>query len=502
MATKAPLASLYAEGEEEQGLVDEIKGSYAKLREALDARQNQLFDPVLLAMAQGFLAPTKTGSFGESLGNVAAMVGPAQEAQNKREQEIASMRMEIAQRELAQRQAARGDAMFRSMLGGAQPSGLPAAGAPAEAPAEGQPPSARPAGMRLINSQDIARLAAMPGMEGKAKILSDMVSMNRNRFDVAMNGIVFDKDTGQYLNLAIPGQKQEPFTTPYGRFDMTPYEYDQFKRAESEGRGKEWLDEFRGVKKPAPGAPAAPGRPTVEQQAAQAEGAKTTAVKQAESRQARTDAAISAGTDVTGRLAQYSTLRAIASRPDANQIFGILNRPDVASAVLNLIQEGVRGNNQTIQAGAIEDSLRNVGLPQEQIDRYRVALSTMATIQLQQAKLAAGQGSVSNFERDLFASASISSKDTPGTILAKVSMLEERAKFDRQVAAALRNSNMSADEFVESDRYQSLVDNYLQKVANIASNIGNRPAKRTTQGGQRGAAGAAGQQLRQELGIR
>ena len=40
-----------------------------RANDAFEERQNRLIDPVYLAMAQGFLAPTKTGSFGESLGN-------------------------------------------------------------------------------------------------------------------------------------------------------------------------------------------------------------------------------------------------------------------------------------------------------------------------------------------------------------------------------------------------------------------------------------------------
>ena len=50
-----------------------------KLNESLDLRKNRTFDPMLLAAAQGFLAPTKTGSFMESLGRVAGAVGEAQE---------------------------------------------------------------------------------------------------------------------------------------------------------------------------------------------------------------------------------------------------------------------------------------------------------------------------------------------------------------------------------------------------------------------------------------
>jgi hypothetical protein len=514
---KAPLGSLLAEGPEEQALVDEIKGTYAKLRESLDARQNQLFDPVLLAMAQGFLAPTKTGSFGEALGNVAAQVGPAQQAEEKRAQEVATMKMELAQRELAQRQATRGEAMFREMLprAGGQP-GAAAPGAPATPATPAAPGAPATQQMRPITSADIARLASQPGMEGKAKILSDMIKSDRERFSISMNGIVFDKDTQQYLNLEIPGQKQEPFDTRYGRFNMTPYEYSQYKQAEAAGKGKEWIDSFRGVT-PAPsaapsGAPAAPGtapaapsakpsvRPTVGEQAALDKAALVKAEEGAKSEVQRTQNIIDQGSDVTGRLASYATLRSIASRPDSKQIFGILNRPEVSSAIFNLVQEGIKSPGQSsIQVGALEDSLRNIGLPQDQIDRYRFALSTMANIQLQQAKLAAGQGSVSNFERELFASASISPKDPPGTILAKVSMLEARANFDRKRAAALRRTKMDADEFVDTPENQRLVNEYLAEVTNIASNMGVRQTPAATQRPATGNYGPAVELLREEL---
>jgi hypothetical protein len=66
------------------------------LNQSLDTRKNRLFDPTMLAMAQGFLTPGQTGSFGESLGNVAKNVGVAQEAESKREQEIAQQRLAVA----------------------------------------------------------------------------------------------------------------------------------------------------------------------------------------------------------------------------------------------------------------------------------------------------------------------------------------------------------------------------------------------------------------------
>ena len=102
----------YAETEEEQAKLQELQSARQKLQEALEGR-NRLFDPVLLAMAQGFLSPTPTGKFGESLANVAKAVAPAQEAEEKRGREIAQMRAELAAMELGQRQ----EAQKRSLMG-------------------------------------------------------------------------------------------------------------------------------------------------------------------------------------------------------------------------------------------------------------------------------------------------------------------------------------------------------------------------------------------------
>jgi hypothetical protein len=285
---------------------------------------------------------------------------------------------------------------------------------------------------------------------------------------------------------------------------MTPYEYSQYKMAEAAGEGKEWIDKFRGVTPSAtPATPAKPAvRQTVAETAAEAKGAETKATETAKDVVANTREAINAGKDVTGRLASYSALRSIASRPDAKEIFGIFNRPDFGTALLNLVQEGVQSpGTTTIRAGALEDTLRNIGLPQEQIDRYRFGLSVMANIQLQQAKLAAGQGAISNFERDLFASATLSPKDNPGTILAKLSMLEARANYDKQRAAALRNSKMDAEDFMDTPQGQKMSQDYLNQISRIASNMGVRAPTGPAQRPAAGNAGPAAAQLREELGL-
>ena len=97
----SPLSKTYAGYDPDQV----ISGAYDMLSKSLDNRTQkpkQMFDPTLMAMAQGFLSPTKTGSFGESLGFAAGKVSEAEaqkqsqwEAEQKRIQDNAMMRLSL-----------------------------------------------------------------------------------------------------------------------------------------------------------------------------------------------------------------------------------------------------------------------------------------------------------------------------------------------------------------------------------------------------------------------
>ena len=152
MAVKEPNLTNALGSEALQKYLDAQK--YAN--EVLEERNNRLFDPTMLAMAQGFLAPTKTGGFGESIGNVAAAVGPAQAAEEKRTMDMAKMRLEMAQQGLQtsmqttkaqqnaelMRKIANGEPLFTPPA--AQAPQVQPAPAPAPAPQAGALPSAAP----------------------------------------------------------------------------------------------------------------------------------------------------------------------------------------------------------------------------------------------------------------------------------------------------------------------------------------------------------------------
>lgn len=73
----------------------DVDAARETMRLALENRKGRI-DPSMLALAQGFLAPTRTGSFGESLGTAAGAYGRAQEGEENRQAQLAKMRYELA----------------------------------------------------------------------------------------------------------------------------------------------------------------------------------------------------------------------------------------------------------------------------------------------------------------------------------------------------------------------------------------------------------------------
>jgi len=508
--SKSGLANLpvsyFGQSTEEQTKIEDLQRIQQELRDALQNRQ-QLFDPVLLAMAQGFLAPTRTGSFGESLANVAEKVGPAQATAEKQRLERLGMERELAAADLALTQAAEMDKRILPKLTGATPPkpaepGKPAepaaepavqVGAPqaprAEPKAEVLPPSAQKTGLNSLTDQDLVMMSRNPRYAQTAEFIRKLREDERQ--DLAfVDGVLLRKSNGQVI-ADLRQDKPDVFPTHMGDMRMTPRQFARYEKALSEG-GKDAADKFlTGL-----------GLRTVAQQAAAAKGEETSATETAKAEVGRTQQAIEQG-DVTSRMSQYRLLQTIASGKDASQIFGILNRPTVGAAITRLVNDGIRADSKTIQLGSLADALRNVGLEQETINKYELALNTMANIQLQMAKLAQGQGSISNFERELFALAAISPQDNPATILRKVQLLQARAEFDRDLGRVIRKSKKSLDAFKDEneDQYNSMVQSYLDRVSQIAQSV-NIPLPKPGAPRQPGAAPTtAGQDIRRRIGV-
>ena len=259
MATQAPL-STYVTTPEGEERVKAYRDAQANLRQALDSRQNQLFDPTLLAISQALGSPTKTGSFGEVLGNVAGAVGTAQEAEMKRSREIAGMKLELAKNELQSHQLGEGQKLARDILSGKRPQAPQAAKPPEgiQSPEDAilaQTPGARPAetsqpstggGLNHITGEHLAALA-MSGQRELADVLAKGVSMDRERFKFA-DGVIVDLGAqgGPRMIADLRVSKQEPTEIVVRgqslNVNMNQNEQRDFLAASAQGKGDEYYD--------------------------------------------------------------------------------------------------------------------------------------------------------------------------------------------------------------------------------------------------------------------
>ena len=97
--------ALGANSEEYKAARQEVEDAKKAMIDALTARRTGP-DPSMMALAQGFLAPTRTGSFGESLGSAVAGYSKAQLEEDARLREAARMRYELARAGLTDEEAA------------------------------------------------------------------------------------------------------------------------------------------------------------------------------------------------------------------------------------------------------------------------------------------------------------------------------------------------------------------------------------------------------------
>lgn len=84
-----------SETEAYKAAMAEVTAAREAMKAALENRKGRV-DPTMLALAQGFLAPTRTGSFGESLGTAVGSYQQAQAREESRAAELAKMRLELA----------------------------------------------------------------------------------------------------------------------------------------------------------------------------------------------------------------------------------------------------------------------------------------------------------------------------------------------------------------------------------------------------------------------
>jgi hypothetical protein len=253
--------------QEKKDAEEALTRQMAILRQSYGVRSNMPFDTSLMAAASGFLKPTKTGSFGESLGSAAEAYATDYDKALLRKQQAAKQDLELLQAEEAIKSKNR---QYQQLLelsgydpskattltggpsvssgapsGGTAPSSGPAGAPSTEAPSQGaMPPAQR--GMKQITEEDILRGQVIGGKE-QAGLLTDLAKMQRDRY-IVVDGNLYDKVIDDFVKKAPPNQKpgKYDFGEAAGVRETTPDVYNRYRQILEKGTQEDLWNFYKG----------------------------------------------------------------------------------------------------------------------------------------------------------------------------------------------------------------------------------------------------------------
>lgn len=459
-----------------------------QMRQSLDARKNRLFDPVLMQAAAGFLKPTKTGSFGESLGYAAENAGVASEREMAREAENQKLEMELASKEMELRQQLGGDQLIRQLTNGAKPVGQQvamASASPGAAPSA--PGSAAPAGQPPV--QQLLAQAA----QGRIKI-TDEILLLANRVapkllptlqEMRKSQTEEDKSIIEQRKVDIDERRlgqEKRSVIPRGL--RTTREMNQAEFAEYQAELKKYLstgdeqalltyydskgylepEQVRGRVIPKAGEPPiAIGRPKTESELkAEASGSESTATERAKAAE---------------KLASRLGLQAEAAFENSNiandmigyannnpAVFQLMNQPGLANSISRAVTQGVNAGNF------------NISLPADVILQYKLGGNDLTALQLFMQKSAQlqsrgrqlnrtpGEGSTSDYETRLLGGIYALPSDSQRAIILKSDALKMQGLFDEERFKLWnqksKQSGYTYNDFLVDDDYKKIKTDY------------------------------------------
>jgi len=461
-----------------------------RLEATLDARKNRMFDPSMMSMAAGFLAPTQTGGFGESLGKALGNYGTAQQAQAKEEQDLAQQGvalagqgMQFTRQKLQAREREKALAGLEPPTGGLSgaPSVAPSVG-PLSAPAaggalsvagsppaggltaaEGTPPTTPPsvslpaddmgAAFKAFYKEQMKALQYEPGSQADIDELiqkrwKERIATSQGGSTNIVTGEKYPFPTGNMVDVSVKG-KEGTWSVPQDVAIQMSYalnkgdekRYNELVRINIEGR-KSKEEQARENKK----------QETLSESDTKAE---TTAREDFQTK----------NLDAQNVINNMNSFRTFADDPNAKNMTGILANTKISSAIAALVKSGVGANDFRIGIPAIEDVMRNADLPPDQQAKYRSFLMLATQMQLDKERML--KGSTSDREREILANASIGPGDTPKAIRMKADLLTTAAKFQKQMYREWKSSKMNATDFRDSDRFEELNSQHQDNLSAI-----------------------------------
>jgi len=486
------------------------------LKSSRDQRMGLPFDPTLMAAASGFLKPTKTGSFGESLGYASELAANAAEKEYARKMAEAKLDLELGEKALAlQTKGLESEDLLRmSGMGGAAPRapGAPTqvaaapgaprtdagpAGGPVGGPVGGPAaPAAATAGapsvgmtgapnrMPRITDEDITRAYAISKEHGDR--IANIAKMQRE--DVKeIGGRPYSTSRQEFLT----GDPLKPVEHDFGRF-IGPKKTTQGKVIEHERVRQEAIDKgdpeiefnwFRrqgwleGPIKPtktdvASGKVATEGKPSEEPLSLEErERRNKLREKRAEAEITEEKEAISKLRVGAGRARELnnvadSMITYAKSNPRA---FELLQNTTIRDAIFRAAEKGMTTPGGSIAFPARE--LETYKLKPEDREALMMFMQAYAqqTVAFRKEARAPGEGATTEAEGLLFSQLGALPSDTARVVIMKSEALKYKAEYDRQILRTWNkwrkdNPDGTYNEFLDSDSKNTLDDAYDKKL--------------------------------------
>jgi hypothetical protein len=464
-------------------------------------------------MAAGFLKPTKTGSFGESLGY--GMENYSKESENEfaRKQMADKQRLEYMQK-LADLQAQRGITDFRLqqmapeqtvLRTGAEttPTGAPSAapnaaplapvgGGAATGPTEPiiQGLRSKPITMDMLNQAFAIDPTGKLGKEyeEKYKLQQEQIKIQRGQLISTPDGM-FNVDTQKYMPLDPYLDKPLEAPIPYvGNQKITQRMAKEIEQLDAKfppgnpAREDEFAKYYarRGIGEvtytpPVQGKPAVVGgMKTPGQLALEKEGASQTQKTDIEDNATAKKGIYDAGRGAYSQILAADQLYRLATDPKTRNAFGVLQNNNIQSAVMGAISDGIKTQNGSIQFAGIEDAVRKLGGTQEEVNAALQAARYYAELELNYARTyLKGQGQVSDNERKIVAKIGGSLSDTAQVAAAKAETIKARANYDKQVSDLYyqwekKNPGKMVKDFERDPQFKELqkhFDDHINKLS-------------------------------------
>lgn len=473
MATQSPL---YLSGEAPGTLKanQETEAALERLLQNLEARQKKMFDPELLALAQGFLSPTKTGSFGESLGYAAGNLREAQQKSLEEQQKLDETRISLATKRMELERQRQREKAFEQLAGGepqaVAPSTGPVGAGEVAAQVAGAAPGRLTQGVKIgpgdpsfPTREQFLRMQRLNPSVTPDQAVQKWQELVKGA-DVVTEGGVYNRGTGMFF--------PKPGGAPVQRkiFDQT-YEVSAVDAARLDMA--QGTDQYRAVAQQVlqgmSGQGGAAPRSVTQTEVEKAAALERERTLAAESAKMEANAPQMRDTAMQIRAATDRIRQDLQAAPE---VFGVFEKPGVVAAFGRLIDEGLAIGTTRVNMGGFRQAVTQAlpGMTQDKLDALMRFAGNKAELELLFRRKylgGQGQGAISNMEQAMIPNMIGSEKDTPQSLNDKSRLLSMRAQFDlkehelwRQMSRT--NRGLTYLQFRNSDEYERIVSEYDQ----------------------------------------